>query len=171
MERLFTLDAQLLFDTVVLAASMWFLFTLLSYLLFNPVRDMLEKRKQRIADEQETARKEKEEALAFKETYEQKLKDADKEVEAILSDARKRGQQNEAMIVAEAKEEANRVMARANAEIDLEKKHALDDMKQEMIQIASMMAEKVVSTSMDAAEQERLLDETLKEMGEDTWQS
>ncbi len=171
MERLFTLDAQLLFDTVVLALSMWFLFTLLSYLLFNPVRDLLEKRKQRIADEQETARREREEAAAYKETYEQKLKEADKEVEAILSEARKRGQQNGAQIVAEAKEEASRVMARASAEIDLEKKHALDGMKQEMISIASMMAEKVVSAAIDTDVQESLIDETLKEMGEGTWQS
>ncbi len=171
MERLFTLDAQLLFDTVVLALSMWFLFTLLSYLLFNPVRDLLEKRKQRIADEQETARREREEAAAYKEAYEQKLKEADKEVESILSEARKRGQQNGAQIVAEAKEEASRVMARASAEIDLEKKHALDGMKQEMISIASMMAEKVVSAAIDTDVQESLIDETLKEMGEGTWQS
>ena len=45
MERLFTLDAQFLFDAIVLALSMLVLFTLLSYLLFNPVRDLLEKRK------------------------------------------------------------------------------------------------------------------------------
>ncbi len=171
MERLFTLDAQLLFDTLVLALSMLLLFTLLSYLLFNPVRDLMEKRKQRIADEQETARREREEAIAYKEAYEQKLKEADKEVESILSEARKRGQLNGAQIVAEAKEEAARTMARASAEIDLEKKHALDEMKQEMISIASMMAQKVVSASIDTDVQESLIDETLKEMGEGTWQS
>ena len=48
-------------------------------------------------------------------------------------------------IIAEAKEEAARIIARANAEIELEKKRALDDMKQEMITIASMIAEKVVA--------------------------
>jgi F-type H+-transporting ATPase subunit b len=62
-------------------------------------------------------------------------------------------------------------MARANAEIELEKKRALDDMKQEMIAIASMMAQKVVSASIDTEVQESLIDETLKEMGENTWLS
>jgi F-type H+-transporting ATPase subunit b len=62
-------------------------------------------------------------------------------------------------------------MARANAEIELEKKRALDDMKQEMIMIASMMAQKVVSASIDTEVQESLIDETLKEMGENTWLS
>ena len=171
MERLFTLDAQFLFDAVVLALSMLVLFTALSYLLFNPVRDMLEKRRQRVVDDQETAKREKAEAIAFKEEYDLKLKQVEKEAEAILSEARKKAKQNEMKIVADAKEEAARIMARANAEIELEKKRALDDMKQEMISIAAMMAEKVVAASIDTNVQESLIDETLKEMGEGTWQS
>ena len=171
MERLFTLDAQFLFDAIVLALSMLVLFTALSYLLFNPVRDMLEKRKQRVVDDQETAKREKAEAIAFKEEYDLKLKQVDKEAEAILSEARKKAKQNEMKIVAEAKEEAARIIARANAEIELEKKRALDGMKQEMITIAAMMAEKVVAASIDTNVQESLIDETLEEMGEGTWQS
>ena len=171
MERLFTLDAQLLFDTLVMAHSMLLLFTLLSYLLFNPVRDMLEKRKQRIVDDREAAKREKEEATSYKQEYEKKLQEVDKEVQVILSEARKKAMKNENAIIAEAKEEAARIMARANAEIELEKKRALDDMKQEMIAIASMMAQKVVSASIDTEVQESLIDETLKEMGENTWLS
>ncbi len=171
MDRLFTLDAQFLFDCVVLALSMLVLFTALSYLLFNPVRDMLEKRRQRVVDDQETAKREKEQALAFKQEYDLKLKQVDKEAEAILSEARKKAKQNEMKIVAEAKEEAARIIARANAELELEKKRALDDMKQEMIEVAAMMAEKVVAASIDTNVQERLIDETLKEMGEGTWLS
>ena len=171
MERLFALDAQLLFDTIVMALSMLLLFTLLSYLLFNPVRDMLEKRKQRIVDDKEAAKREKEEASRYKEEYEKKLQEVDKEVQEILAEARKKAMKNEAKIVAEAKEEAARIIARANAEIELEKKHALDDMKQEMIAIASMMAQKIVSASIDTDVQESLIDETLKERGESTWLS
>ena len=171
MERLFGLDIQLLFDTVVLALSMLLLFTVLSFLLFNPVRDLLEKRRQRIVDDQESAKKERQEAIAYKEEYDKKLKEVDKEAQEILSEARKKAKQNEAKIVAEAKEEAARIVARANAEVELEKKRALDDMKQEMITIASMMAEKVVSASIDTKVQQSLIDETLKEMGEGTWLS
>lgn len=169
--RLFTLDAQFLFDAVVLALSMLVLFTALSYILFNPVRDLLEKRKQRIAEEQETAKREKKEAIAYKEEYDQKLQNVNKEAEEILSAARKKAMKNENQIVAEAKEEAARIRARANTEIELEKKQAMDDIKQEVIELASMMAEKMVSASMDADVQERLIDDTLKEMGDGTWQN
>ena len=74
-------------------------------------------------------------------------------------------------IVAEAKEEAARIITRANNEIELERKRALDDMKQEMIQIASLMAQKAVAASITTDIQDTLVEETLKEMGESTWLS
>ena len=110
-------------------------------------------------------------SLITREEYEQKLKGIEKEAEEILSDARKKALKNEAKIVAEAKEEAARIMERAEVEVELEKKHALDDMKQEMISIASMMAQKVVSASIDTDIQEGLIDETLEEMGDGTWRN
>ena len=171
MERLFTLDAQFLFDAIVLALSMLVLFTLLSYLLFNPVRDMLKKRQERVMDDLANAKSEREKALAYKEKYDQKLKEVDKEAQEILTETRKKAMKMENKIIADAKEEAARIIERANAQIELEKKHALDDMKQEMITIASMMAEKVVAASIDTNVQESLIEETLKEMGEGTWLS
>ena len=171
MERLFTLDAQFLFDAIVLALSMLVLFTLLSYLLFNPVRDMLKKRQERVMDDLANAKSERETAIAYKEKYDQKLKEVDKEAQEILSETRKKAMKMETKIIAEAKEEAARIIERANAQIELEKKHALDDMKQEMITIASMMAQKVVAASIDTNVQESLIEETLKEMGEGTWLS
>lgn len=127
--------------------------------------------RQRVLDDQETAKREKQEAIAYKEEYDRKLKEVDKEAQEILSAARKKAMQNEAKIVAEAKEEAARIIEHANAQIELEKKRALDDMKQEMITIASMMAGKVVAASIDTKVQEGLIDETLKEMGDHTWLS
>ena len=99
------------------------------------------------------------------------LKEVDKEAQEILSETRKKAMKMETKIIAEAKEEAARIIERANAQIELEKKHALDDMKQEMNTIASMMAEKVVTTSVDASVQEELIESTLKEIGESTWES
>ena len=60
---------------------------------------------------------------------------------------------------------------RAQEEAELEKKHAMDDVKQEMIQIASLMASKVVAASINTQIQDTLVEETLKEIGESTWQS
>ena len=76
---LFNLDAQLLFDTVLLAIAVFFLFMLMSYLLFNPARKLLKDRQNRINDDINNAKEDKESAAALKAEYEKKLKEVDKE--------------------------------------------------------------------------------------------
>mgnify|MGYP000587589876 CR=1 FL=1 len=177
MTRLFNLH-----DTVLLAIAIFFLFLALSYLLFNPVRKMLKDRQEKIATDIDTALADKKDAAALKAEYEAKLKNIDKEAEQILSEARQKALRNhstsgydflknEAKIVDEAKEEAARIIQRANEEAELSKKRAMDEVKQEMITVASMMAAKVVAANIDATVQDTLVEETLKEMGESTWQS
>ena len=171
MTRLFNLDAQLLQDTILLAIAVFFLFLALSYLLLNPVRNMLKSRQEGIANDIKSAEDDKKDAAALKAEYEAKLKDIDKEAEKILSDARKRALENENKIVANAKEEAAAIIERARTEAELEKQKAADDMKREMVVLASMMAGKVVKASIDTTVQESLINDTLKEIGESTWQS
>ena len=171
MERLFALDLQLLADATLTAISVFVLFLLASYLLFNPARELLKKRQDKIKDDIDTANKDKEDAAALKADYDAKIKDIQKESEEILSEARKKAKANEAQIIAEAKEEANRIIKNAENEALLEKQRAYDEMKQEMISIASLMAGKVVAQSIDTTIQESLIEETLKEVGDKTWQS
>ena len=118
-----------------------------------------------------SAAEDKEAAHVMKEEYEARLLEVRKEAEEILEDARKRAKQREAEILSEAREEANRIVMRGNREVELERKKALDDMKEQIISIASVMAGKVVAASIDTSIQDSLIDETLKEMGESTWQS
>lgn len=171
MERLFDLDMQLVHDTLLLAIAVFFLFLGMSYLLFNPVRKMLEDRKLKIKTELDDAAADKADATALKAQYEEKLKNIDKEAEEILSEARQKALRNEAKIVEEAKEEAARIIARANEEALLEKKRVVDEMKQEMISVAAAMAQKVISANIDVSIQNQLVDETIKEMGDSTWLS
>lgn len=169
--RIFDLDLQLIHDSIFLAINVFILFVLMSYLLFNPVRDMLNKRRERIENDIETAAQNKDDAIALKAEYEAKLREVDKEAEKLLSEARKKALRREEEIVNEAKEEANRILERAHNEVVLEQKRAVDDMKKEMIRIASIMAGKVVAQSMDVEIQDTLIEETLKEMGDSTWQN
>lgn len=170
-ERLFGLDAQTLFDAAIVAFNMFVLFIFVSYFMLNPVRNLLQKRKDRIANDREQAETDKIEAAKLKEEYDAKIKDVEKEAEIILSEARKKALKNEERIVAEAKEEAARIIAHAKNEAELEKKKAADDIKKEIIAVATLMAGKVAAASVDEATQNALIEETLKEIGESTWQS
>ena len=150
--RLFGLDYQLLFDASITAINVFILFILLS-------------------SDRENAEADKKEALAMKQEYEAKLKAANKEAEGILSDARKVAKHNEEKIVADAKQEAARIIARANTEAELEKQKAADEVKQQIIAVARLMASKVVAESISEADSQALIEQTLNEMGDKTWLS
>ena len=169
--RLFDLDFQLLADATLMIIAVFALFLIASHMLFNPVRDMLQKRQDKIKSELDNAAKDMADAKALKADYEARLKDIDKEAENILSEARKKALANENKIVAQAKEEAARIIERANVEAELEKKKAADEVKREMVVLASLMAGKVVNAAIDTTVQDSLIEETLKEMGDSTWLS
>ena len=92
--RLFDLDLQLIADSVLMIIAVFSLFLIASHFLFNPVREMMEKRQERIKNELDTAASDMENAKALKEEYEAKLKEVDKEAEEILAEARKKARAN-----------------------------------------------------------------------------
>ena len=168
---LFGLDPQLIFDVLLMAVAIFVLFLAASNLLFNPARALLKDRQDRIAKDISDAKEASESAAALKAEYESKLKNIEKEAEAILSEARQKALKNEQRIVDEAKDEARRIVKHAQDEALLEQKRAMDDVKKEIITVAGLMAQKVVSASIDTEIQESLVEETLKEMGDSTWLS
>ena len=169
--RLFDLDLQLIADASLMIIAVFVLFLVASHLLFNPVRNMMQQRQEKIKNELDNAAKDMADARKLKEDYEEKIKEIDKEAESILSEARKKAVENESRIVAEAREEAARIIERANVEAELEKKKAADEVKREMVVLASLMAGKVVSAAIDTTVQDSLIEETLSEMGDGTWLS
>ena len=171
MERLFGLDFQLIADASLMIIAIFFLVLFMGYFLFNPARKLLNDRKEKIRGDLEEAKGNRESAEQLKAEYESKLKDVDKEAESILSDARKRALANENQIIAQAKEEASRIIERARTEAELEKQKMSDDIKKEIISVASVMAGKLATASIDPAMQAQLIEETLKEMGDDTWRN
>ena len=164
-DYIFGLDPQLLVDSAITILAMFFVFLLLSYLLFNPARNLMEKR------QMETAAREKQDAIQFKAEYDEKIKNVQKETDEILSEARKKALKKESVMLEEAREEAAQIVARANREVELEKSKVKDEMKQEIINVATAMAGKIVASSLDESKQSQLLADTLEEMGDETWLS
>ena len=169
LSRLFDLDFQLLHDSILTLIAVFVLFFVASVFFFKPAREFLEKRKKGIADNIEAAKNDKAEAEKLKEEYEEKLKNVDSEVEEILADARKKARANEERIVQDAMAEAGRIVDNANREADLTKAKIANEVKEEIVTVAGAMAGKLVASSIDEDTQNKLLDETLKEMSEDTW--
>ena len=144
--RLFDLDFQLLADSLLTIIAVFVLFIALSYLLFNPARKFMQDRQNKIAGELDHAKTAQEDAEKLKADYEARLANVDKEADEILSAARAKALANEADIAA-------------------------DEIKQEMVGLAMDAAGKFVRVSMDDRTKNALIEETLAEIGENTWLS
>ncbi len=168
---LFGIDMQLIAGSCLMIIAIFVLFLLMSYFLFEPAKKYLAARKERIHGDLESAASAKEEAESLKAEYEAKLKDIDKEAEEILRDAHQRALAAERQVVDEAKAEAERIREHARREAELEKQKVADDVKKEMIVLASMIAGKVVTSQIDTRVQDQLVRDALKEIGNSTWQS
>ncbi len=171
MERLFDLDFQLLHDAVITAVAVFVLFLFMSYMLFKPTRELLRKRQERIEADLESARTDKDDAEALKNEYEAKMANAQKDADAVLAEARQKAVKNEEMIISQAKDEAAGIIRQAHNEAELEKRKVADEVKTQIIDVASVLAGKVVAAGIDTNIQDSLVEETLKEVGESTWQS
>lgn len=167
--RIFGLDPQLLLNLAFQGIAIFLLFMAASHLLLDPVRKILNDRKARVMKEMKDAADNREEAVRLKEEYDDKLKHVDKTAEQILSDTKKKAMQRENEIIADAKDEAVRIIESARQEAELEKKRVKDEVKQEMISVAALMSEKIVAASVDTDKQNALIEQTLEEIGDDTW--
>ena len=103
-DYIFGLDPQLLVDSAITILAMFFVFLLLSYLLFNPARNLMEKRQEGIREQMETAAREKQDAIQFKAEYDEKIKNVQKETDEILSEARKKALKKESVMLEEARD-------------------------------------------------------------------
>lgn len=169
--HIFELNAQLINDIILQGIAIFILFFFLSGVLFEPVKKVLNNRTEKIKNDIESAAKNKEEAAALKAEYDGKIKSIEKEKEEILTAARKKAQKREADIVEEANAEAARIINRANQEIELEKSKVSDDMRKEIVRVATAMAAKIIEQQIDESKQDALIEDTLKEMGGSTWLS
>lgn len=146
-------------------ANLLILYLFLKKLAFKPLMSMITSRQEEIDGMYSDAEKSRDDAARMKEEYEEKLSSANKESEQILKSAVRRAQLKEEEILKEAGEEAARVLERAEEQIALEKKQALNNIKNEVSSMAIGIASAVIERDVDEREHRKLIDDFIDNMG------
>lgn len=141
------------------------LYLFLKKLLFVPVKKMIDSRQKEIDDMYSDAEASKAESEKMKAEYEKKLSSATEESEEILKKATRRAQLREEEILKEANDKASRVLERAEEQIELEKKQAINDVKNQVSDMAIDIAALVIERDVDKSEHEAMIDEFISNMG------
>ncbi len=134
--------------------------------LFVPVMNMIKARQEEIDTMYLEADNAKQGALALEAEYKQKLSQATLTGERMVKEAMERGHSREEEILRQANLEASAIMAKASADIDREKKKALNDAKDQISDIAMAIAEKVVGRELSGADHSDLVDGFIDRLGE-----
>lgn len=135
--------------------------------LFGPVMKIIADRQAEIDGMYSDAGKAKEDALAMRDEYQQKLSAAQQTSERLVKEAVARGQSREEEIIRQANAEAAAIMDKAVADIAQEKKKAINDAKDEISVIALAIAGKVVGRELNADDQSALVDHFIDELGDE----
>lgn len=167
-ERLFGLDGQLLFDALILSINIFVIFMVLSYVLFNPVREFLEKRKSKITGEISDAKQKQMQADKVLKQYEHKLQGAKKEVEDILEQSKEDAAKNKEVIMIDAKEEADKIIQRGTDKIMYDKQKVRGEIKQSAIQSAELISKKILEGVITYDENVRLVDEAIEKVSQES---
>lgn len=142
------------------------LYLFLKKILFKPMKKMIDSRQKEIDDMYKNASDAETDAKAMKVSYEEKLNHANEESEEILKTALRRAQLKEEEIIRDAQAEASRIYERAEEEIELEKKRALSEVKNEVSEMAISIAGAVIGREVSQEEHSEFIDSFIDSVGE-----
>ena len=127
---------------------------------------IIQDRQKEIDDMYEAAGTAKNNAANLESQYKEKLSAAAETSERMVKEAVARGQNREEEIIRQANREADAIRDKAAADIAQEKKKAINDAKDEISAMAMAIAGKVVGRELTAADQAKLVDHFIDELGE-----
>lgn len=139
---------------------------ILRWALYDPVRNMLAQRKQRIADGLAAADKAREEAAQQRAEFEEELAKARQQAQ---EEARKAAEQTEKMrqdILDKAHQEAQEIKERAKKEAEQQKEQVASDLQKQAADLAMQIARKISAEAIDEKSQHKLIDQFLDNLGE-----
>ena len=140
------------------------LYLILKKIAFVPLKNMIDSRQREINDMYDAAESSRESASKLKAEYEEKISHANEESEDILKKALRRAQLREEEILKEADAKAARTLERAEEQIELEKKRALNEIKDEVSDIALSLAGAVIERDVDEESHKDFIDEFIRDM-------
>ena len=139
----------------------------LQKLLYKPILDMIEKRKKEIAEGLAITEKMRLEEEKLKEKQDKALGKAREDAMGVIEDAKKQAKEVEKELLADAHTQAAAILARAKSEAEEMHKAAKADIKREAVDLAVVMAKRLLSEFLGAKEQHALIAKRIKDL--DAW--
>ena len=142
------------------------LFLVFKHFLFGRVHKILDERQNDVSETYNKADAALEHAKSLESEYSGLMEGAKEESAQMINAASKKAQLRSDEIISEAKNEASAILARADEDVEREKKRAQNELRGEVSELAVLVAQKVVEKEITEADHERFINEFIDNVGD-----
>ena len=154
------LNATIIGQSIAFFVFVWFC---MKY-VWPPITSILEERQKKIADGLEAADRAQRDLNLAQNKAAEELRDAKQQGAQLIEQANKRANQIVEEAKDKAREEGKRLIAGAQAEIEMELQRAKEDLRAQVAAIAVAGAEKILETTIDQAANDELMKKLASEL-------
>ena len=162
------MDPQVIIDALpeMVTQLLGFLivFFILKKFAFKSILDIIDARRKHVEDELAGLDQQKKELENSEKEYKRRIENIEREAREKILEAAKIGQGLAKDILEQARLDSTRLLDRTKADIEQEIAKARVTMRNEIVEISSLMTEKVLREKLDAREHEKLVDKFIKEL-------
>ncbi len=137
------------------------LLAVLNLILYKPLSKLLTDREKKIKDGVENAEKAEASLKEATTIREDMMKSAKVESQTMMDKARKDGEGLKNTMVAEAQDQAKKIIDNGHQVIALEKAKTMEDLKAQAVSLIVKTAEKVIREKMDSGKDAKMIEESL----------
>ncbi len=166
-QGLLEINWNLLFSAITVLV----LYLILKHFFFEKVHNFMEARKAAVQESLDRAEATNEEAQALLADYQATLSNAEEEKRAIIKEAKAEADRRSDVIVGEAKQQAQKIVAEAHEKMQAEEEKAVVQLKKEVASLAVLTAERIMQKEIDESSQQELVDQVLEEAASGKWQN
>jgi len=164
MEILRTLGIEPRFVLISLVGFLILLYVLMNY-AFKPLVGTLNARQDKIRGDLDEAEASRNRMISLQREYEQKLAAIEDEARDKIQAAVREAQAARDEMIRKAQEDAAGIIARGQAEVEAERAKALTDARNQIVDLATLMATQTARQNLNAQGQSALIDDAIAKLG------
>lgn len=154
---------------VMVLVTFFVLYLIVKKFFFEKIHDFMQAREQKVKDQFDNAAEAERQAEANLAEYTDRLEGIEVERRGIVKDAKALAEKRAEQIIAEANEEAARIIKQAENEIERERLAFADSMRDQVAMLAVYAAEKIIEKELDEKGQLSLIDGIIGQDGGGAW--
>ena len=155
-----------LWQILISLANLLLIFLILKKFLWKPVQKVMKQRQEMVDKQFADAAEAEAKANEDKALWAEKLSTADEEAAARIAAADETARHHGERVVAEAKEKAQGIIRRAEAEAELERQKATASIRDEIADVSAELAQKMLEREISIEDHRAMIDSFLDEVGD-----